>query len=70
MSDDITTQKKKLGRKPPQAAENRSQFLVVTNAEVIKTIKVATEEDITFEAPERGARELLDRRKTSRARRA
>jgi hypothetical protein len=68
MSDDNTTQNKKPGCKPPEGAKDRRQFLAVRNAELIK---VVVEADITtYEMPERAARELLDLRKASRARRA
>jgi len=72
MSDDNTTQKKKPGRKPSEGADDRHQSLAVRNAEVIKSIKVAAEGDTatTSEMLESAAREPLDRRRMSRARRA
>jgi hypothetical protein len=71
MADVTTRQKKKPERKPSEAAEGRHQFLAVRNAEVIKSIKVAAEADITTsEMLESAAREPLDRRTASRARRA
>lgn len=64
MSDDTTTQKKKPGRKPSEGAENGHQFLAVRNAEVIKSIKVAAEADITtsemLESAARASRSMQD----------
>ncbi|MET4479146.1 hypothetical protein [Bradyrhizobium sp. F1.13.3] len=64
--------RKKPGRKPPPGAENRRQFLAVMDADVIKAIKVAAaEEDKTAsELLEQAARELLQRRKPARVRKA
>lgn len=64
--------RKKPGRKPPPGAENRRQFLAVIDAEVIKAIKVAAaEEDRTAsELLEQAARQLLQRRKSARPRKA
>jgi hypothetical protein len=58
------------GRKSPPG--DRRQFLAVMNANVIKAIKVAAAEEETtaLELLERAARELLERSKTVRARKA